>query len=45
MVWVGLLILMLVVSAAPGVSIYLEHLRSGANEGAETLSDGQKQTA
>lgn len=30
MAWLGLLALMLLVSAAPGISMYLEHMRAAA---------------
>jgi hypothetical protein len=45
MVWVGLLLLMLVVAAAPGISIYVEHLRDDAAETAEPRADGQQPAA
>lgn len=39
MAWIGLLALMLLVSAAPGIAMYLEHLRAAtASEVAESDS-------
>ena len=32
MVWLSLLVLMILVAAAPGISIYVEHMRGSANE-------------
>lgn len=43
--WLALLVLMLVVSAAPGVSIYLEHLRAAAVEPADSVGDGPPRAA
>lgn len=45
MAWLALLVLMLIVSAAPGVSIYLEHVRAGIAEPADSLSDGPSRQA
>lgn len=38
MAWIGLLGLMLLVAAAPGISMYLEHLRAAA---APETGDGE----
>lgn len=43
--WLGLLVLMLAVAAAPGVSIYLEHLRAAPADSSDTLSDGTQRAA
>ena len=45
MVWLGLLALMLVVAAAPGISIYLEHLRAVPPEVGDSVSDGSQRIA
>jgi hypothetical protein len=45
MVWLGLLALMLIVSAAPGISMYVEHLRTVASESGDTLGDGTQSVA
>lgn len=45
MAWLGLLVLMVAVAAAPGVSIYLEHLRAAAAESAEGVGEGPQRAA
>jgi hypothetical protein len=53
MLWLSLLVLMLLISAAPGISIYVEHrANAGARAdtpttalGAEPHADGQRQAA
>ncbi len=45
MVWLGLLALMLVVAAAPGIAIYIEHLRAAPPEAADTMSDNTQRIA
>lgn len=40
MVWLALLVLMLVVAAAPAVSLYLEHLRLRAVDSNDRTNDG-----
>lgn len=42
MVWLGLLLLMLLVAAVPGISMYVEHLRRVATIDAEQIGDGQR---
>lgn len=43
--WLVLLLLMLLVSAAPGVSIYLEHLRAAPVEPGDGVGDGPPRAA
>lgn len=45
MAWLALLVLMLIVSAAPGISIYLEHVRTGAVDAGDSLGDGSQRRA
>lgn len=49
MFWISLLVLMLLISAAPGISIYLEHRQGMANDHAgpnvEISSDGSQHAA
>lgn len=45
MAWIGLLALMLLIAAAPGVSIFVEHLRAAQSEPAESVGDGTQRTA
>jgi len=45
MVWLGLLALMLVVAAAPGIAIYIEHLRAAPPEAGENGGDGLERVA
>lgn len=45
MVWLGFLALMLLVSAAPGISLYLEHLRAPAQEPSDPLGDSSQSVA
>lgn len=42
MAWLGLLALMLVVSAAPGISVYLEHVRTAP--GADAIDGDSPRT-
>jgi hypothetical protein len=45
MVWLGLLALMLIVSAAPGISMYLEHLRAAPTETTDGLNESSQRVA
>ena len=45
MVWLGLLALMLIVAATPGISIYLEHLRAAPPEASDSVGDGSQRIA
>jgi hypothetical protein len=45
MAWLGLLALMLLISAAPGISLYLDHLRAVAAEPVEGIGEGPQPTA
>lgn len=45
MAWLGLLALMLIIAAAPGVSIYMEYLRTAAAEPADGVVDTTQPTA
>jgi hypothetical protein len=45
MAWLALLALMLMVAAIPGVSLYLESLRSRSTDGGDGVNDGTRQTA
>lgn len=45
MAWLALLALMLIVAAAPGVSLYLEHLRAAASESNEGMGDEPQHAA
>lgn len=45
MAWLALLALMLLISAAPGISIYLEHLRAAPAEPAEAIGDGPQRVS
>ncbi len=45
MAWLALLALMLMVAAIPGVSLYLESLRSRPTDGGDGVNDGTRQIA
>jgi hypothetical protein len=45
MAWIGLLALMLLIAAAPGVSIFVEHLRAARGEPAESAGDSTQRAA
>lgn len=45
MAWLALLALMIMVAAIPGVSLYLEHLRSSAADPGDAVNDGTQQIA
>lgn len=45
MVWLGFLALMLLVAAAPGISMYVEHLRAVPQEPNDAIGDGSQSAA